>query len=122
MDLLSFFVKLQSSGGFSNLFNTNSHFTSVATDRNIETQSSIFVVSEQVLDTSGKANIQHAATKITNMDDWVSMFRPFSSCIGTFLYRKFCSANTIHNKNCVLGAAENERFCDNKNSAAIISY
>ena len=28
---------------------------------------SIFVASEQVLDVSAKANIQHAATKVTNM-------------------------------------------------------
>ena len=58
-------------------YNMNSDFTSETTVRNIEIPSSIFVVSEQVLDASAQANIQRAATKITNMDDGISMFRQF---------------------------------------------
>ena len=44
--------KHQLYGGFSNHATEISDFTSVATDRNIEAPSSIFVVSEQVLDAS----------------------------------------------------------------------
>ena len=77
MDLLYFLIKSQSSVKSPNLSNMNSDFTSATTDRNIETQYFIFVVSEQVLDASVQANIQHAATKITNMKYWVSMFRLF---------------------------------------------
>ena len=36
---------------------------------------SIFVPSEQVLDTSGKASIQHAATKVTNIDSFIFRWR-----------------------------------------------
>ncbi|WP_270847088.1 hypothetical protein, partial [Anaerobutyricum hallii] len=60
-----------------NLSNMNSDFTSENTVRNNEIPSSIFVVSEQVLDASAQANIQRAATKITNMDDGISLFRQF---------------------------------------------
>ena len=77
MDSLYFLIKSQSFGESPNLFNMNSDFTSETTIRNIEIPSSIFVVSEQVLDASAQANIQRAATKITNMDDGISMFRQF---------------------------------------------
>ena len=77
MDSLYFLIKSQSFGESPNLFNMNSDFTSETTVRNIEIPSSIFVVSEQVLDASAQANIQRAATKITNMDDGISMFRQF---------------------------------------------
>ena len=77
MDSLYFLIKSLSFGESPNLFNMNSDFTSETTVRNIEIPSSIFVVSEQVLDASAQANIQRAATKITNMDDGISMFRQF---------------------------------------------
>ena len=77
MDSLYFLIKSLSSGESPNLSNMNSDFTSETTVRNIEIPSSIFVVSEQVLDASAQANIQRAATKITNMDDGISMFRQF---------------------------------------------
>ena len=51
------------------------NFVSAITVRTIATQSSPFVVSEQVLDASGEANIQRAATKITNMAYWLQWFR-----------------------------------------------
>ena len=47
-------------------------------NRSLRIQSSIFVVWEQVLDASAKANIQHAATKITNIEDWILRLRLFS--------------------------------------------
>ena len=77
MDSLYFLIKSQSFGESPNLFNMNSDFISETTVRNIEIPSSIFVVSVQVLDASAEANIQRAATKITNMDDGISMFRQF---------------------------------------------
>ena len=77
MDSLYFLIKSLSFGESPNLFNMNSDFTSETTVRNIEIPSSIFVVSEQVLDASAQANIQRAATKITNMDDGISLFRQF---------------------------------------------
>ena len=77
MDSLCFLMKSQLFGEFPNLSNMNSDFTSENTFRNNEIPSSIFVVSEQVLDASAQANIQRAATKITNMDDGISMFRQF---------------------------------------------
>ena len=77
MDSLYFLMKSQLFGEFPNLSNMNSDFTSENTVRNNEIPSSIFVVSEQVLDASAQANIQRAATKITNMDDGISMFRQF---------------------------------------------
>ena len=52
MDSLYFLIKSQSFGESPNLFNMNSDFTSETTVRNIEIPSSIFVVSEQVLDAS----------------------------------------------------------------------
>ena len=52
MDSLYFLIKSQSFGESPNLFNMNSDFTSETTIRNIEIPSSIFVVSEQVLDAS----------------------------------------------------------------------
>ena len=72
-------MKSQLFGEFPNLSNMNSDFTSETTVRNIEIPSSIFVVSEQVLDVSAQANIQHAATKITNMADgvhWIHLHLP----------------------------------------------
>ena len=52
MDSLCFLMKSQLFGEFPNLSNMNSDFTSETTVRNIEIPSSIFVVSEQVLDAS----------------------------------------------------------------------
>ena len=77
MDSLYFLIKSQSFGESPNLFNMISDFTSETTVRNIEIPSSIFVVSEQVLDASGKANIQRAAIKITNMAYWLQWLRLF---------------------------------------------
>ena len=77
MDSLYFLIKSLPSGESPNLSNMNSDFTSATIVRNTETPSSIFVVSEQVLDASAQANIQRAATKITNMDDGISLFRQF---------------------------------------------
>ena len=77
MDSLCFLMKSQLFGEFPNLSNMNSDFTSETTVRNIEIPSSIFVVSEQVLDASGKANIQRAAIKITNMAYWLQWLRLF---------------------------------------------
>ena len=48
-----------------------------ATARSQLSQKAIFVVSEQVLDASGKANIQRAAIKITNMAYWLQWLRLF---------------------------------------------
>ena len=52
MDSLCFLMKSQLFGEFPNLSNMNSDFTSENTVRNNEIPSSIFVVSEQVLDAS----------------------------------------------------------------------
>ena len=52
MDSLYFLMKSQLFGEFPNLSNMNSDFTSETTVRNIEIPSSIFVVSEQVLNAS----------------------------------------------------------------------
>ena len=52
MDSLYFLIKSQSFGESPNLSNMNSDFTSIATDRNLESPYTIFVVSEQVLDAS----------------------------------------------------------------------
>ena len=50
MDSLYFLIKSQSFGEPPNLANMNSDFTSTATNRNLESPYTIFVVSEQVLD------------------------------------------------------------------------
>ena len=55
------------------------NYFSKTADARDENQYSIFVVSEQVLDVSAQANIQHAATKITNMADgvhWIHLHLP----------------------------------------------
>jgi len=48
-------------------------------NRSLRIKSFIFVVWEQVLDASAKATIQHAATKITNINDLILRLRLFSS-------------------------------------------
>ena len=47
-------------------------------NRSLRIQSAIFVVWEQVLDVSVEANIQRAATKITNIEIWILRLRLFS--------------------------------------------
>ena len=47
------------------------NFASTAKDSPPEIKQSIFVAWEQVLNASAKANIQHAATKVTNMDYFI---------------------------------------------------
>ena len=47
--------------------NIDSDVTSTAKDSPQGIKYTIFVTSEQVLDTSVKASIQHAATKVTNI-------------------------------------------------------
>ena len=89
MDSLYFLIKSLSFGESPNLFNMNSDFTSETTVRNIEIPSSIFVVSEQVLDASAKANIQHAATKITNINDLILRLRLFSLANYYLIYYYF---------------------------------
>ena len=48
-------------------------------NRSLRIQSVIFVGWEQMLDASAEANIQHAATKITNINTWIPRLRLFSS-------------------------------------------
>ena len=43
--------------------------------RSAKAKSSADVAWEQVLDASGQANIQHATTKVTNIDDLISWLR-----------------------------------------------
>ena len=52
--------------------NIDSDVTSTAKDSPQGIKYTIFVTSEQVLDTSVKASIQHAATKVTNIGNKLS--------------------------------------------------
>ena len=51
---------------------------------------SIFVASEQVLDVSAEANIQRAATKVTNIEYFVSCLRWFRACLKNALDYLIC--------------------------------
>ena len=59
--------------------------------RSLRIKSFIFVVWEQVLDASAKATIQHAATKITNINDLI--LRLLHSGCSSKLMRKFVGEN-----------------------------
>ena len=57
-------------GEFPNFSTENSNFTPAAKDSSQKEKESIFVAWEQRLDASAPANIQPAATKVTNIDSF----------------------------------------------------